>query len=64
MGVGGVGEDGLWFVWRDRKLIDLRWAWIAQKWYNIRHRYGGKETREQQGEVFGCIPHGRGACRF
>ncbi len=26
--------------------------------YNIRYRYGGKETRKQQGEVFGCIPHG------
>ena len=61
MGVGGVGEDGLWFVWRERKLIVWGGHGSPEKWYNIRHRYGGKETRKQQDEVFGCIPHGRGA---
>jgi len=34
---------------------------LPEKWYNIRHRYGGKETRRRQNEVFGYIPHGRGA---
>ena len=34
---------------------------MPEKWYNILHRYGGKETRRRQNEVFGCIPHGRGA---
>ena len=38
-------------------------VWIAREWYNIRYRDGGKETRKRRGEVFGCIPHGRGAFR-
>ena len=46
MGVGGVGEDGFWIVWGDRKLIDLGGHGLPGKWYNIRHRYGGKETRK------------------
>lgn len=47
---------------RDRKLIDLGWHGLPGKWYNTRHRYGGKETRRRQDEVFGCIPHGARAC--
>ena len=47
--------------WGDRKLVDLGGHGLPGKWYNTRHRYGGKENRKQQDEVFGCIPHGRGA---
>ena len=32
-----------------------------EKWYNMQCRYGGKDIRKQRDEVFGCIPHGRGA---
>ena len=38
---------------------------MEQKWYNMRHgherRNAHVEAERRQDEVFGCIPHGRGA---
>ena len=44
------------------KLIDLDGCGLTVKWYSIWCRDGGKEIRKLRDEVFGCIPHGAGAC--
>ena len=45
-------------------------AWMAElpcracrmeKWYNIRCRDGEWKTKMRENEIFGCIPHARGA---
>ena len=62
---GCLLAGGGWRRW-ERVSLDcvagLKVHWFEpKKWYNIRHRYGRKETRKQRGEVFGCVPYGRGA---
>ena len=54
-------EKDAWIAIGGLKVHRFGRVWITRKWYDIRCRYGGKETRKRRSEVFGCIPHGRGA---